>query len=404
MKACVVKLLLWAPLIAGFAPLWRAPTRVTKTPSVHQLASSLSDDNDVNETDKIPDSAKYVIDTERGLDQEFEAFGAFLSGNETDPPLPPNDEDDSATVFTNESPTALWTQLLSIASRTGRGEFASKFDKATAMNIIRQLESENPTLSPADSSLMLGTWELVYSSTQLFRSSPFFMAGRAVCQDGRQAEQYDWFCDMHRAALAVSNIGAVRQVVNETSLVSEFEVKVGAVPFIGAKWPFSYSGGLPVSEKRVVPLVAFCFMLLTNLVATSLFYQFTIDGAIVSSADISPVNNSSAWEIYMDTVAIKGSNIPGLRQALDGGLNLSSRGLASVLESTVSSYTTPKPIFTTTYLDENLRISRDQDDKVFVYTKVCNSTTPTDYSNVMPDLGVSKLLEGFNDAVTKFYL
>jgi hypothetical protein len=84
MKACVVKLLLWAPLIAGFAPLWRAPTRVTKTPSVHQLASSLSDDNDVNETDKIPDSAKYVIDTERGLDQEFEAFGAFLSGNETD--------------------------------------------------------------------------------------------------------------------------------------------------------------------------------------------------------------------------------------------------------------------------------------------------------------------------------
>jgi hypothetical protein len=244
------------------------------------------------------------------------------------------------------------------------------------MNIIRQLESENPTLSPADSSLMLGTWELVYSSTQLFRSSPFFMAGRAVCQDGRQAEQYDWFCDMHRAALAVSNIGAVRQVVNETSLVSEFEVKVGAVPFIGAKWPFSYSGGLP----------------------------FTIDGAIVSSADISPVNNSSAWEIYMDTVAIKGSNIPGLRQALDGGLNLSSRGLASVLESTVSSYTTPKPIFTTIYLDENLRISRDQDDKVFVYTKVCNSTTPTDYSNVMPDLGVSKLLEGFNDAVTKFYL
>lgn len=106
----------------------------------------------------------------------------------------------------------------------------------------------------------------------------------------------------------------------------------------------------------------------------------------------------------MNTVEIKGSNVPGLRQALDGGLKLSSRRLAKVLESTVSSYTTPKPIFTTTYLDDNLRISRDQDDKVFVYTKVSNSTTPTDFSNVMPDFGVAKLLEGFNDAVTKFYL
>lgn len=132
--------------------------------------------------------------------------------------------------------------------------------------------------------------------------------------------------------------------------------------------------------------------------------QLTIDGAIVSSADITPTSNGDAWEIYMDTVEIKGSNIPGLRQILDGGLNLSSRGLASLLESTVSSYTTPKPIFTTTYLDNDLRMSRDQDDKVFVYSKVSNSTSPTDYSNVMPDLGATKLLEGFNDAVTKFYL
>jgi hypothetical protein len=124
----------------------------------------------------------------------------------------------------------------------------------------------------------------------------------------------------------------------------------------------------------------------------------------VSSADITPTNNSSAREIFMNTVEIKGSNIPGLRQALDGGLNLSSRSLASLLESTVSSYKTPKPIFTTTYLDDYLRISRDQDDKVFVYSKVSNSTNPTDYSNVMPDLGVAKLLEGFNDAVTKVYL
>ena len=260
MKTSVVISLLWAPHSAGFAPLWRAPLHGATSPKsrhqYHQLPSSLSsDDNDGNETDAIPDSAKFVIEVESGIEQEFEAFGAFLSGNETEPLIPPDDETEGVPVFTNESSTTLWTQLLSIASRTGRGEFASKFDKATALNIIRQLESENPTPSPANSSFMLGTWELVYSSTQLFRSSPFFMAGRAVCQDGQQAEQYDWFCDMHRAALAISNIGAVRQVVNDTSLVSEFQVKVGAVPFVGAKWPFAYSGGLPVSEKYVIVFV-----------------------------------------------------------------------------------------------------------------------------------------------------
>ena len=106
----------------------------------------------------------------------------------------------------------------------------------------------------------------------------------------------------------------------------------------------------------------------------------------------------------MDTVEIKGSNMPGIRQILDGGLQLSSRTLASLLESTVPSYKTPKPIFSTTFLDDKFRISRDQDENVFVYVKVSNDTSPTDYSGVLPDLGVSKLLEGFNDAVTKFYL
>lgn len=106
----------------------------------------------------------------------------------------------------------------------------------------------------------------------------------------------------------------------------------------------------------------------------------------------------------MDTVEIKGSNLPGVRQALDAGLKLQSRELAKLLEDTIDSYETPKPMFKTTYLSETMRISRDQDGKVFVYTKSSDRTTPTDYSNDMADLGVSKLLEGFNDSILKFYL
>mmetsp|Transcript_17436 Transcript_17436/g.19435 ORF Transcript_17436/g.19435 Transcript_17436/m.19435 type:complete len:381 (-) Transcript_17436:149-1291(-) len=265
-------------------------------------------------------------------------------------------------------------KLVALASATGRGEFATMAQKEQSEEWIKELETANPTPQPTNSPMAKGTWELVYSSTQLFRSSPFFMAGRATCSTTEEAEQYDWFCDMHRAALAASNVGAVRQIVSDTRLVSEFEVKAGAVPFLSDFTPFSYSGGWPV----------------------------TIDGAIVSSADITPTGEG--WEIYMDTVEIKGSNIPGLRQVLDNGVRLGSRGLSNLLEDNIATYSTPKPIFETTYLSEILRISRDQDGKVFVYSKTSDNQEPTDYSSVESDLGFLKLLEGFNDSITKFYL
>jgi len=280
--------------------------------------------------------------------------------------------DDSESVDSEETLSA----LLRIAASTGRGEFANNDQKEMAADLISILEKNNPTPEPTNNPMINGRWELVYSSSQLFRSSPFFMAGRAVCSTKDQADQYDWFCDMHRQALAISNIGTVRQVISSTLMISEFEVKVGAVPFLNDFTPFSYGGGLP----------------------------FTIDGSIVSQADITPTDDGKSWELLMDTVQIKGSNIPGLRTILDNGLQLQSRGLGSFLENNLDGYTNPRPIFETTYLTESIRISRDQDGKVFVYAKESDDSNPTDYGKVEADLGVLKLLGGFNDAVTKFYI
>jgi hypothetical protein len=181
---------------------------------------------------------------------------------------------------------------------------------------------------------------------------------------------------MHRKALAISTIGAVRQVISSDRLVSEFEVKTGAIPFLSDFTPFSYSGGLPV----------------------------TVDGALVSSADLNVLQDGESWELYMDTVEVRGSNLPGLRQLLDSGLKLQSRQLGDFLENNVGDYKNPRPIFRTSYLDERFRISRDQDDNAFFYVKTSKDTTPTDYSFIDADLGVARLLEGFNDAVTKFYI
>lgn len=277
-----------------------------------------------------------------------------------------------------EQPNILETQtsLLTIASSSDRGQCATTAERTAAAALIVTLEESNSNTSPTTDSTIEGTWELLYSDTQLFRSSPFFMAGRAVCATEEEAKQYDWFCDMHREALAISRIGKVRQIISSARMTSEFEVKVGSVPFLPDFTPFAYSGGLPV----------------------------TIEGAIVSTADITPTRSGSAWEIFMDTVEIKGSNIPFLRQILDNGLKLKSRDLGTFLEENVNDYTNPKPIFETTYLDNNMRISRDQDGKVFVYGKTSDVTEPTTYSNVDSDMGVTRLLEGINDSIFKFYI
>jgi len=286
-----------------------------------------------------------------------------------------DDSNESPNKSNDDDKSKNLQSLLITASTTDRGQFATKEQKSMMEQLITELESSSTSISnPTESASIQGTWELVYSSTQLFRSSPFFMAGRAVCQTPEEAEQYDWFCDMHRAALAISEIGKVRQVISSDRMVSEFEVNVGSVPFLSDFTPFKYSGGLP----------------------------FTINGAIVSSADITPTLDGDAWEIFMDTVEIKGSNIPLLRKLLDEGLKLSSRGLGSFLETNVPSYSNPKPIFKTTYLDEVIRISRDQDGKVFVYAKLSDDTEPTDYKGVDADLGLLNLIEGLNDSIFKF--
>ena len=337
-----------------------------------------------------------VVDVEAEGESSFSEKNATATPNNTTTTTAPYATDTSAVAITKEDeiPTvsavppasnqestteAFSTDknlsfLQTLGAIAGRGEFATDAQKAAAAKTVQALEERVSGGIPVDK--LRGTWELVYCSTQLFRSSPFFMAGRAVCTTEVAAQQYNWFCDMHRKALAISTIRSVRQVISDTKLVSEVEVSAGAVPFLADLTKvLSYSGGWPV----------------------------TVDGALVSSADIVEVGNG-ALEITMDTVEIKGSNVPGLRQLLDSGLRLQSRQLADILEQTISSYSTPKPLFRTTYLDDIFRISRDEDDNIFFYVKTSDSTEPADYSSIDSDLGLAKLLAGFNDVVTKIYL
>jgi hypothetical protein len=82
-------------------------------------------------------------------------------------------------------------------------------------------------------------------------------------QQGEQADRFNQFCDLHRAALAHTQIGKVRQIVSAAVLVSEFEMVGAVVP------------GLP----------------------------FVVRGTIESTADI--LSTGDAWVLSMRSTKIK---------------------------------------------------------------------------------------------------
>ncbi len=112
-----------------------------------------------------------------------------------DDPAPSDyDSDDLGTekrvsVDTDEDDAAirdeLKRELILLASISNRGACASTEENNLVVDLVTQLEALNPTADPALNSQ--GDWDLCYSSTQSFRSSPFFLAIRAFLGDDNKA-------------------------------------------------------------------------------------------------------------------------------------------------------------------------------------------------------------------------
>ena len=133
-----------------------------------------------------------------------------------------------------------------------------------------------------------------------------------------------------REALAFTSIGRVRHVITSEKLVSEFETNVAVIP------------GLPVILK----------------------------GTITSTANIESIANGTIT-LIMDKVTIKqgSSNFPFLSKVFENIEGLNIRSLGNYLETAITDYKNPMPVFRSYYFDEKFRICRDQDDNIFVYLK-----------------------------------
>jgi hypothetical protein len=243
-------------------------------------------------------------------------------------------------------------ELLLLASVTNRGLFANKDERGLVLDLVSQLEALNPTANPA--SHCYGEWELCFSSTQLFRSSPFFQAIRiAVGDDNKQLAENGF--TLHDRATAGSRIGRIRETLTPDTLTSEVDLEVGVLP------------GLP----------------------------FRVKGTVVTTASMKIVSDKT-MELQVQTTKIKGSNIPIVNQIIEDQLQLelpvgdiysSIKGDIPVIpmqvrccRNSIEKVANYHPNYShdlsvvislvqTFYVDESMRIARDIDENFFVYTR-----------------------------------
>lgn len=229
------------------------------------------------------------------------------------------------TVDENEEDAAirdeLKRELLLLATVTSRGECATNEERDIIIDLVTQLEALNPTSDPA--SCCQGEWDLVLSSTQFFRSSPFFMAIRSALGEGNK-DIADTGFDIHERATSAGRVGRVRQIVTDDQLTSEVDLNVGMMP------------GFPV----------------------------VIKGTVITTADLSTVSPET-WELRVKSTKVNRSNVPFLDQYLDDFPYELPVGQA--YQTLTGS--TPVSVFKTFYVDQGIRISRDVDDNFFVFAR-----------------------------------
>jgi PAP_fibrillin len=217
---------------------------------------------------------------------------------------------------------ALKRELLLLSSVTNRGECATPEEVNILIDLVTQLEALNPTAEPATA--CQGEWSLCLSSTQLFRSSPFFQSLRVALGDANRQVANNGF-ELHDRATTGSRIGRVRQIITPDTLTSQVELEVGVMP------------GMP----------------------------FRIKGTVVTVASLK-VTASETWDLTIQGTKVTGSNVPLFNQFLD---DLNWELPVGDMYKTLLQGNVPVVQMKTYYVDEGIRITRDVDDNFFVFSR-----------------------------------
>eukprot|EP00899_Mesostigma_viride_P024701 jgi/Mesvir1/5415/Mv15480-RA.2 len=230
----------------------------------------------------------------------------------------------------------LKSQLWQAAAGLDRGMAASSAQREQVEALVLQLEAINPTPAPCQSAVpsIDGTWHLLYSSVQEWRSSPFFWALQGVLDEILGEEE--------AAQPLYSFLNSMRQPLQVT-LGPRIAQHVDA------------ARGLLVSEMDVALLTALADGIRLRLTTTSTL----------------AVTGPATAEVTVRTTQLRDCNVAPLLDRLPIPVEplLTLLGSWGSLRGSTSRKHTGAATITmyTPYLDEDLRIIRTPDGEVFVY-------------------------------------
>lgn len=266
------------------------------------------------------------------------------------------DVEKGASASGTSDAASLKLQILQHSATVDRGQLHDRLvsdayeGKRQELNaLIMQLCSTREG-KPFEQQQLAGDWELVYSTCQLFRSSPFFMAIQAAFNDTSKSSLFFKLHDLQVKSWGASTVGRVAQTIDfdKAELRSEFDTILFAL--------------------TVIPIIGW-FKLLP-----------TFGGRVVSFASDLELD-SQTGRMDMELKRTRVETAPGIpdikRVPLLGNLLMDSDFPVARIWRLLpwNGGRPPKCSVVVKYVDDTFRIMQDPDGSIFVYCRPL--ATPT---------------------------
>ncbi len=233
-------------------------------------------------------------------------------------------------------------KIYQIAAITDRGQRLNPFispiyqEKLNEMDVlIKDLEKHNSAISEEKLS---GEWELIYSTVELFRSSPFFLAIEKALNDEYKSKLFFKLHQLQVGSFGLSTIGRIAQNIDfdKKEFISTFDTIIFGL--------------------TTIPILGW-FKLLP-----------TFGGRVITLADELVLKDNS---IQMSLQKTKVSKVEGLNKIPIFSEILMDRWypVKEVWEKLPWNKEAPSCEVYVIYLDEDLRIMKDIYGSIFIYIR-----------------------------------